>query len=82
MEKEESVHGHEVMKMMIASDKIWTRETLAAAIHQKFGADARFHTCSREGMTATELMDFLEARGKFVDRGDGFTTDDSLVCNH
>lgn len=78
----ESVHGHEVMQMMIASGKTWTRESLVVAIHQKFGTGARFHTCSRDNMTAAELIDFLEARGKFVDRGDGFTTDGSHICNH
>ncbi|MDR2015992.1 MAG: YecH family protein [Burkholderiales bacterium] len=78
----ESVHGHEVMQMMIASGKTWTRESLIEAIHQKFGATACFYTCSCDNMTAAELMDFLEARGKFVPRGDGFTTDESLVCNH
>jgi probable metal-binding protein len=77
-----SVHGHEVMKMMIASGKMWTRENLVVEIHQKFGASARFHTCSSDNMTATELIDFLEVRGKFVDRGEGLTTDDSLICNH
>jgi probable metal-binding protein len=78
----EVVHGHEVMQMMIASGKTWTRESLIEAIHQKFGATARFYTCSRDNMTAIELIDFLEARGKFVDCGDGFMTDESLVCNH
>ncbi|MDR0250840.1 MAG: YecH family protein [Burkholderiales bacterium] len=81
-ESVEPIHGHEVMKMMIASGKTWTRESLVAAIYQQFGADARFYTCSRDNMTAAELIDFLEARGKFVDRGEGFTTDDSLICSH
>jgi probable metal-binding protein len=81
-ESVESVHGHEVMNMMIASGKTWTRERLIEAIRQKFGENARFHTCSCDDMTAAELIDFLEERGKFVDRGDGFTIDDKHICNH
>ncbi|MCL2308813.1 MAG: YecH family protein [Proteobacteria bacterium] len=82
MRKTESVHGHEVMEMMITSGKTWTRESLVVAIHQKFGTDARFHTCSADGMTAAELIDFLDARGKFDHCGDGFTTAGSHVCSH
>ncbi|MDR0770779.1 MAG: YecH family protein [Burkholderiales bacterium] len=82
MKNTESVHGHEVMQMMIASGKTWTHESLVVAIHQKFGTGARFHTCSCDNMTAAELIDFLEARGKFVERGDGFTTDEGHICNH
>ncbi|MCL2297460.1 MAG: YecH family protein [Proteobacteria bacterium] len=78
----ESVHGHEVLNMMIASGKTWTRESLIAEIHQKFGNDVRFHTCSSDDMTAGELIDFLEARGKFVARGDGFASDERHVCHH
>ncbi|MCL2872568.1 MAG: YecH family protein [Betaproteobacteria bacterium] len=77
-----SVHGHEVMKMMAASGKTWTRDSLVVAIHQKFGTGARFHTCSSDNMTADELIDFLDARGKFIDRGEGFTTDEGHICNH
>lgn len=76
------VHGHEVMQMMIESGKAYTRDSLRADILDRFGPEARFYTCSAEGMSADELIDFLEARGKFRSDADGFTTDPSKICNH
>jgi probable metal-binding protein len=76
------IHGHEVIAMMLASSEAYTRESLAAAIVRQFGAEARFHTCSAAGMTAPELVSFLEQRGKFIPRADGFTVDPARVCQH
>ena len=78
----ESIHGHEVMQMMIESGEAYTRDSLRADIIRRFGEDARFHTCSAENMTAEELIEFLAARGKFTDSGDGFQTDASKICDH
>jgi probable metal-binding protein len=74
------IHGHEVMQMMLASGKTYTRESLAADISAKFGASARFYTCSAENLTAEGLISFLEARGKFVPQGQGFQTSADLMC--
>ena len=46
------------------------------------GEQARFHTCSAEGMTAGELVAFLAAKGKFIPSKDGFSTDQSKICRH
>ncbi len=70
------------MKMMIASDKVYTRKELVADITRKFGAEARFFTCSAEGMTAEQLVDFLEARGKFLAQEGGVKTSPDLMCGH
>lgn len=74
------IHGHEVLNMMIATGKTYTKASLAADIIGKFGADARFHTCSAEDLTAEELVAFLEARGKLVPQGSGFQTSAQLMC--
>jgi probable metal-binding protein len=52
------------------------------AIVARFGTDARFHTCSAEGMTAPELVTFLETRGKFMPIDGGFTINPARVCAH
>lgn len=60
-----------------------SREELVNAIIAKFGAEERFYTCSAENMTASELVAFLEAKGKFMPAsGNGFTADKSKMCNH
>ncbi|TWT84177.1 hypothetical protein CA13_56530 [Planctomycetes bacterium CA13] len=77
-----SVHGHEIMHMMVAAGKPYTRDSLRTEIVEKYGEDARFHTCSASEMTAEDLISFLAERGKFVDSGDGFTTLPENICNH
>ena len=66
MSEKASVHGHEVMNMIIESGKNYTTESLIADIHATFGEDTRFHTCSAENMDAKALVSFLAARGKFI----------------
>ncbi len=78
----EEIHGHEVMQFMIASQEAFTRESLEAALIDKFGAETRFHTCSAEGLDAAGIIRFLEERGKFHPVDGGFTTDPSKICNH
>lgn len=79
---ENSIHGHEVLDFMATSGITYTRATLATAIATRFGADARFHTCAAEGMTAADLIEFLVARGKFRGTEEGLTVDAEHVCDH
>ena len=76
------VHGHEVMHMMANSGQAYSRDSLRSAIHQNFGEETRFFTCSAENMTADELIYFLENRGKFQPVDGGFTTHQEHICNH
>lgn len=77
-----SIHGHEVLEMMIHSQETYTTSSLIAAIEQKFGSNARFHTCSKSDMTAAELVGFLENKGKFIPQDSGFTTNEKKICKH
>ena len=77
-----SIHGHEVLNMMLDSETGYSEKSLEQAIIAKFGDEARFHTCSAEGMTAGELVLFLAERGKFIPQQDGFTTHESKICHH
>ena len=78
-----SVHGHEVMHFMLEKEgEGFSKESLKEAIEARFGADARFHTCSADGMTAEQLIDFLSSKGKFVETGSGFNTQADMICNH
>ena len=77
-----SIHGHEVMHFMLERGGSFTRQSLLTAIAERFGAEARFHTCSAENMTAEQLIDFLDAKGKFIGADDGFNTHAEKVCRH
>jgi probable metal-binding protein len=76
------IHGHEVIAMMTESNQPFTRDSLKAAILARFGADTRFHTCSAENMDADEMIDFLAARGKFMENVDGLAINPAKVCSH
>jgi probable metal-binding protein len=78
----EQIHGHEVMQMMLQSGKLYTRATLLAEIVAKFGPDSRFHTCSAENLTPEGIIDFLQAKGKFVPCEGSFQTSPDLMCKH
>ncbi|MCU6670036.1 YecH family protein [Enterobacteriaceae bacterium H4N4] len=77
-----SVHGHDVLTMMIDSGEQYTEQRLVAAIIARFGEEARFHTCSASELTAAELVAFLAARGKFIPLEAGFSTHESKICRH
>lgn len=61
-----SIHGHEVLQMMLASGESWTVASLEAAIRRRFGEEARFHTCSEENLSAAELVAFLEKKANLL----------------
>jgi probable metal-binding protein len=78
----EQIHGHEVIQMMLESGKSYTRAGLLTDIVAKFGPNSRFFTCSAENLTPEGIIDFLEAKGKFLVRGEGFQTSADLMCKH
>lgn len=73
------IHGHEVLRMMEGNSYSSAAE-LVAAINAKFGAQARFHTCSAADMDAAALVAFFEAKGKFKPTDGGFTMNRDKVC--
>ena len=77
-----SIHGHDVMHMMLELGGTFTRESLKLAIDERFGEQARFYTCSAQDMDAAALIEFLRQRGKFVEAADGFNTEAERICNH
>jgi probable metal-binding protein len=78
----QQIHGHEVIQMMLESGKAYTRESLRADIVATFGPEARFFACSADDMTPDGLIDFLQAKGKFVPCEEGFQTSADLMCKH
>ena len=78
-----SIHGHEVLQMMDGNN--YTESSLLNAINEKFGTEARFHTCSNSDMNAEQLIAFLKAKGKFkpaLTDDSQFTVDIKKICRH
>lgn len=78
----EQIHGHEVIHMMLQSGKTYTRASLLADIVATFGPEARFFACSAENLSPEGIIDFLQAKGKFVPSQEGFQTSADLMCKH
>ncbi len=71
------------MHMIAEAGRSFSKAELISEIGAKFGETTRFHTCSAEGMTAAELVDFLIARGKFQSSDEqSLTLDTSAICQH
>lgn len=76
----ESIHGHQVMEMMATTQKSYSKSALKSEIANKFGADARFHTCMGSDLTADELIEFLASKGKFVESEAGVSMPQEHLC--
>ena len=77
-----SIHGHDILHILLEADPQLTREELIHLAHERFGAEARYHTCAVEGMSIEQLIDFLAGRGKFVVHEGRLVADPAKICNH
>jgi probable metal-binding protein len=82
MDATASYHGHDVLHFLLETEGALSVEEMHAQVIEKFGANARFHTCSAEGMDAKVLLTFLLQRGKIVPQDDGFVVAGHRICNH
>ena len=78
----ESIHGHDVMRMMVEAGRPFMEAQLEEAIVQRFGAEARFHTCSASEMTPKELIGFLKMRSKFIVEDNRLSMAAKNICDH
>ena len=60
----ESIHGHRVLEILEGSDNPLSIEQLREVVVDRYGEDARFHTCSSQSMPFEELLVFLSDRNK------------------
>lgn len=74
------IHAHEVLGMMLG--QTFTDETLLTAMRNTFGDDAVYYSCSRNDMTAEELLEFLKSKGKFTAVDGGYTINGGGGCGH
>ncbi len=78
----DSIHGHEIIDFVTENSNRFTRTSLVEDIHQRHGADIRFHTCSASDLTAVQLIDFLVSHDKFVESSEGLLAPTGLRCDH
>ncbi|GLS82928.1 YecH family metal-binding protein [Paraferrimonas haliotis] len=78
----ESIHGHQVMQYMVELGRPVSKTELAQLLADKFGEQARFHTCSANELDIKGIIAFLEGRGKFITTDEGVATSLDKICNH
>lgn len=77
-----SIHGHEVMRMIVEGAGSLTETDLAEKVEAKFGPDARFHTCSIQDAPLPALLELLKKKGKTVLKDGKLHTEAGQICNH
>ncbi|GAA5218351.1 YecH family metal-binding protein [Corallincola platygyrae] len=77
-----SIHGHQVLELILSSAANQTLSELRKLITSTFGEEAEYHTCSAEGMNVDTLLEFLVARGKIAGEANKLNVDPSKICNH
>ncbi|WP_281648307.1 YecH family metal-binding protein [Parendozoicomonas sp. Alg238-R29] len=78
----QSVHGRNVLKLVLESEQAQSREQLLQVIASEFGADVEFHTCSVQGLSAEALLELFLGKGKLVEGSEGIVADASKMCSH
>lgn len=76
------IHGHMVLNILLDSEKPLSRSQLEEMVESEFGRDVCFHTCSQQGLTLTELLEFLLSKKKVVELEAGLTANPDRICNH
>ncbi|MDH0449194.1 MULTISPECIES: YecH family metal-binding protein [Shewanella] len=78
----DSVHGHDVMALMVAQENPLLKPEFIALMAQTFGDNARYHTCSADNLKAEELISLLIRKGKMLESAQGLTLVAGRQCNH
>jgi probable metal-binding protein len=75
-----SIHGHEILNHLLQHEP--TPEKLKKHVLKVYGPEARFYTCSDEGLSLEELLAFLKERGKYVLLEGKMVADTEKICQH
>ena len=60
----QSIHGHSLLNHLLDLGGSESLDLLRQWAHSSHGPDARYHTCSAQGLTYDSLMQFLLERNK------------------
>lgn len=77
-----SIHGHEVMALMLAHGAPLSKRELETMLADKFGEQAHFHTCSARELSADELISLLKSKGKMIETTTGLVMVSGSICQH
>jgi probable metal-binding protein len=74
-----SIHGHVLLKWL--ADTPLSTDALRTRVAEQLGAEPRFHTCDKSGLSLDALLALLSERGKIALSGSGWSSDLSKMCS-
>ena len=77
----ESIHAHNVLNLVNELDSDISLEQLIALMEVTFGAEARYHTCRMQDLTADMLIQHFVEKGKLAAEDERLSYR-GCQCNH
>lgn len=74
------IYGYEVLQMMFVLGEFWMVVLLEVVICCCFGEEVWFYICLVENLSVVQLVVFLEKKGKFIVREEGFIIIENKIC--
>ncbi len=78
----QSIHGHSLLNHLLDLGGSESLDLLRQWAHSSHGPDARYHTCSAQGLTYDSLMQFLLERNKIEIVNHRVRVIADHVCSH
>ncbi|MEZ8141185.1 hypothetical protein A1OO_06690 [Enterovibrio norvegicus FF-33] len=75
-----SIHVHEVLNHL--KSQTLSEQALVDWVSGQWGASARFHTCSQNGLSFSEVLVFLRRRKKILEQAGSLVVNDARICQH
>lgn len=81
--KTKHFHAHDVMQILAGQSRPLPASEIKSLIHERFGLDADFGSCSMDGMDADQVIQFLMDRQKLSEVELGkFVLEGNHSCGH
>ncbi|WP_028025781.1 YecH family metal-binding protein [Enterovibrio calviensis] len=75
-----SIHVHEVLNYLKAQSV--SEQALVDWVSGQWGTSARFHTCSQNGLSLSEVLVFLRRRKKILEQAGSLVVNEASICQH
>lgn len=75
-----SIHVHEILNHL--KQQPMSEQDLTHWVDGQWGTGARFHTCSQQGLSFSEVLTFLRRRKKIIEEMGTLSVNEARVCNH
>lgn len=76
------IHAHDLLDLLIKAAAPVPRETLRSLVHERFGEEVLFASCSENNYSFDEILQFLASRDKIIISDNGIVADIEKICDH